>query len=105
MGSLALLSGAVGNCSHRRRGYRPVHLAKGGLYGSCLHCLQATHLAVLSGEAYRRRMAAYPAVPEVCTTNRSAPARLAAVARGDSTATALVARGTILAARCLSAQW
>jgi len=26
MGSLPLLSGAVGNCSDRRRGYRPVHL-------------------------------------------------------------------------------
>src|SRR5215470_12388667 len=28
MGSLALLSGAVGSCSHRRRGHRPAHLTR-----------------------------------------------------------------------------
>jgi hypothetical protein len=75
-------------------------LSKGGLYGSCLHSLQAGHLVGPSWEARERRMAAYPALPEACTTNRPAAARRAVVARGDKTARTVMAVMTTQPRRC-----
>jgi len=104
MGSLPLLSGAVGNCSDRRRGYRPVHLVKGGLYGSCpgLRFVPASHLVTPSREAHRPRLATYWALPEARTTSRPAAARRVAVASGDRTVKKATAVMTAQPGRCPS---